>query len=114
MRKDKRRERDLARQRIVRLLRMADYIYPQEPELAMKYGELARRLALRTRVEIPKEWKWRYCRRCESFLYPGINAEIRVREKRFPHLVIRCEICGSIGRMPYIKEKKLRRVADIG
>ncbi len=109
-RKAKEREKDLARQRIARLLRLADEVYPEEPKLGLQYGELARRLALRTKVKIPRRWRWRYCKECGSFLYPGINADVRVRSRRFPHLVIRCRICGGIRRIPYLREKRARRV----
>ncbi len=111
-RKVREREKDLARQRIVRLLRLADEVYSKEPELGLRYGELARRLALRTRVRIPKEWKWRYCKRCGSFLYPGINADVRIRDRRLPHLVIRCRLCGEVRRIPYLREKRVKRVAS--
>mgnify|MGYP000085342220 CR=1 FL=1 len=109
MRRNKRRERDLAEQRIIRLLRMADEAYLREPELAMRYGELAKRISLRTNVRIPKEWRWRFCKRCGGFLYPGVNAEVRAKGKRMPHLVIRCGLCGAIRRVPYLREKKARR-----
>ncbi len=101
--------RDLAAQRMRLLLRMADEVYPWEPELGLMYGDLARRISLRTKVKIPQEWRWRYCKRCGSFLYPGINADVRVRERRFPHLVIRCRLCGGIRRIPYLREKRSAR-----
>ncbi len=110
--KAKEREKDLAKQRIVRLLRLADEVYPSEPELGLRYGELARRLALRTKVRIPEEWKWRYCKGCGSFLYPGINADVRTRDRRLPHLVIRCRLCGEMRRIPYLREKRARRSAS--
>jgi len=109
LRRDRKRERDLARQRIIKLLRMADSIYKTEPDLAIRYGELARRISLRSRVKIPREWRSRYCKRCGTLLFPGLNATIRTREKRFPHIVIRCNVCGSIRRIPYLREKSSRR-----
>lgn len=109
MRRDRRREKDLAKQRIIKLLRMADSIYRTEPGLAIKYGELARRISLRSRVKIPREWRSRFCKRCGVLLFPGLNASIRTRERRFPHIVIKCDICGSIRRIPYLREKSAER-----
>ncbi len=85
---------------------LADSIYMREPELAIKYGELARRIAQRSRVRIPREWRWRYCKKCKILLYPGINAQIRLRGRRLPHIVIKCELCGEIRRMPYLSERE--------
>ncbi len=109
MRRKRVREKDLAKQRIERLLKLADEVYPSDPDLGLQYGELAKRLALRVKVKIPRRWRWRYCKECGSFLYPGINADIRVRERRLPHLVIRCQLCGGIRRIPYLKEKRAER-----
>lgn len=102
--------RDIARQRIERLLTIADEIYPKEPDLGIKYGQLARSIALRSRVRIPEKWKWRYCKNCGAFLYPGVNAYVRARERRFPHLVIHCKLCGGTRRIPYMREKKPGKV----
>ncbi len=103
------KEKRIARERIVRLLRLADEIYREELDLALKYGELARRISLRTRVKIPREWKWRFCKNCGSLLFPGVNAQVRLRDRRMPHIVIHCLKCGSIRRIPYLREKRLRR-----
>lgn len=101
MRRDKKRERDIARQRIERLLSLADEIYMRDKELAISYGELARRISMRYRVRIPRKWSWRYCRNCKKFLYPGINMRVRIRSRRMPHIVMMCEECGGLNRHPY-------------
>ena len=103
------KEKAIAKERIVLLLRLADEVYKEDPDLALKYGELARRISERTRVKIPREWKWRFCKRCGSLLFPGKNAVVRVRDRRMPHLVIHCLRCGGIRRIPYLREKKFRR-----
>lgn len=95
------KEREIAHQRIVRLLKMADEIYRNDRELALAYGDLARRIAMRYRVRIPKEFKWRFCKHCKKFLHPGVNMRVRVRSKRMPHIVLKCGECGYISRRPY-------------
>ncbi len=103
------KERRIARERIVRLLKLADEIYKDDLELAIKYGELAKRISLRTKVKIPREWRWRFCKGCGSLLFPGVNARVRLRDRRMPHVVIHCLRCGSIRRIPYLREKRSRR-----
>ena len=71
----------------------------------MKYGELARKIAKRSKVKIPRRWKWRYCKRCGSFLRPGINLIVRTRPDRMPHIVLKCLVCGGVYRRPYLREK---------
>jgi len=84
-----------------RLLQLADEIYRRDKALAISYGDLARRIAMRSRVRIPKEWRWRFCRHCKKLLYPGVNMSVRARSRRMPHLVIRCYECGGVSRRPY-------------
>lgn len=95
------REREIASQRIRRLLSSADEIYKEDKDLAIAYGELARRIAMRVRIRIPMEWKWRFCKHCKKLLYPGVNMYVRTRPKRMPHLVLRCGECGGVSRRPY-------------
>jgi len=97
----------VARERIVRLLKLADEMYLRDAELAEAYGELARRIAMRTRVKIPREWRWRYCRKCKRLLFPGVTATVRIDSKS-QCLEIRCGRCGHVNRRPYIREKEGR------
>ncbi|MEM0017006.1 MAG: ribonuclease P [Candidatus Korarchaeum sp.] len=99
--RSKAREKEIASQRIRRLLKLADEIYREDKVLAMTYGDLARRIAMRSRVRIPREWRWRFCKHCKKLLYPGINMSVRARSKRMPHLVLRCDECGRVSRRPY-------------
>ncbi|RLG48424.1 MAG: ribonuclease P [Thermoproteota archaeon] len=97
-------QRVIARERVVRLLRLADEIHLRDLELAEAYGELARRIAMRTRVRIPREWRWRYCRKCKRLLFPGITATVRVNSRN-RCVEIRCGRCGHVNRRPYVREK---------
>jgi ribonuclease P protein subunit RPR2 len=40
------------------------------------------------------------CRHCKSFIYPGVNSRVRVQQRREPHMVITCLVCGKITRIP--------------
>ena len=108
-RERKLRARRIAKQRITILLRLADKISKENLQLAERYGELARKISLRCRVSIPREWKWRFCKSCKRLLFPGITAVIRTRSENYPHLTIKCLKCGNINRRPYIREKRKLR-----
>lgn len=89
---------DMAEQRIGRLFRLAQDIYPKSPELANRYVDIARRISMRHRVSIPREFKRRICKECGSFLVPGENCRIRIDGK---NIIITCLKCGAIKRYPY-------------
>ncbi len=93
--------RDLARQRIDILFQMAEKTFHREPELAQKYIDLALKIAKTARVRLPRKYKRRICKYCKSYLWPGVNATVRLRTNRRPHIVIKCRVCGRIIRIPY-------------
>ncbi len=74
-----------------------------------RYVYLARRIAMKMRIRFPKKWKRRICKKCGTFLLYGKNARVRVKSKRYSHVVITCLECGAIYRIPMIREKKEKR-----
>ncbi|MEM2136529.1 MAG: ribonuclease P [Candidatus Methanomethylicia archaeon] len=92
--------REIARERIERLFRLAEEVFHENPEMADRYVELARRISMKARVRISVKWRRRFCHKCYSFLVPGVNCHVRVRSRRSKHIVITCHKCGN--RMRYL------------
>jgi ribonuclease P protein subunit RPR2 len=97
-----------ALERINTLFAEAEKAFAKHPERSHRYVTLAYKLATRYKTKIPKKYKRRFCKHCKSFLMPGKNCIIRVREKR---VVYRCLECGGIMRYMYAKEKKAKTKA---
>ena len=95
---------DIARQRIDRLMGMAERVSLKDISLADRYAELAFKIAMRARVRLPRKYKLRICRKCRKYLLPGVTASIRIRSRRETHLVVKCLRCGYMRR--YIIRKK--------
>jgi ribonuclease P protein subunit RPR2 len=76
---------------------------------ANRYVHLARKIGMRYNVRVPRKYRMHYCRKCDSFLLPGVNAEYRLNEGK---ITVRCLNCGTIYRHPYIKEKKERIIRE--
>ncbi|WP_207588557.1 ribonuclease P protein component 4 [Halomontanus rarus] len=68
-----------------------------ETERARTYVRLARRIAERNRLSLPRAFKRFTCDSCDSYLRPGTNARVRLRDG---HVVITCD-CGHQARYPY-------------
>ena len=100
--------KEIARQRISTLFRLAVETVNEAPDLAQRYVEIARRIAMRSRLRIPKEYRRLICRHCKSFIFPGVNCRVRIQPKREPHVVITCLKCGKHMRIP-LKDRKNRR-----
>lgn len=92
--------KDLARQRIFILFNKSLSTVTTNPELARRYVEIALAISRKSGVPIPKQFKLNYCKKCHSFLMPGVTARIRLRGKGKKRLVIKCLSCGRIFRYP--------------
>lgn len=92
-RKDVAETKKIALERIKILLTKADAIYSDDPSLAQRYGERARKVAMKVKIQIPKKWRFRFCRKCKKFLYPGINAHVRIKSGTPSRVITYCELC---------------------
>ncbi|SEH11590.1 ribonuclease P protein subunit RPR2 [Natronorubrum sediminis] len=89
---------DIAAERLERLHKLArEAAANREDDRARKYVRLARRVAERNRLELPREFRRFTCDRCDSYLRPGVNARVRLQDD---HVVITCD-CGALARYPY-------------
>lgn len=94
-----RESKEIALERIRILFRLADEVFPKNPERAQRYVDLAKRIAMRVRIHLPNELRRRICRRCKGFLVPGVNCRVRIRQRREPHIAITCFRCGAVMRI---------------
>ena len=69
----------------------------QDPALASRQADLAKKIAMRHRVRMPYEIRQLYCRKCKSFIVPGRTARIRLGRlssgtQKAVHIT--CILCG--------------------
>lgn len=91
--------RQIALERIHTLFELAKSNIRKEPALAQRYAQIARRIAMKTRVRLPREYRRLICKHCKSFIYPNVNCRVRVQQRREPHTVITCLECGKHTRI---------------
>ncbi|MEM2026461.1 MAG: ribonuclease P [Candidatus Bathyarchaeia archaeon] len=94
---------NIALNRIKRLFNLAIEAFNERPDLSQRYVEIARKIAMRARIHLPKEYHLLICRRCKKFIFPGISSRIRLQPRREPHIVITCLYCGGYMRIPVKK-----------
>lgn len=97
----------IAMQRIQRLFSLARETFNEDPSLAQRYVDIARRIAMAARVHLPTEYRRQICKYCKSFILPGVNCRVRIKQQREPHVVITCFKCGKQTRIPLNKKEKL-------
>ncbi len=99
MKPEKRIIKDLALQRILRLLSLAEKIHDKEPALADRYGQLAMALARRARLGYPDILKIKVCRKCGSYMVLGKTQQVRIkRQGKTKIIVVKCLKCGYTRR----------------
>jgi len=94
----------IAKERIAILFDEAESSFAKHPERSRRYVELARKIGMRYNVRFEKRMKMRFCRKCNSYLKPGVNSRVRTDEKR-KSVLTTCLSCGHVSRHPYIREK---------
>lgn len=102
-------QKELARERIERLFALAGECFKEDPTLAKRYVELARKIGMKCQVRMPITLKMRFCRSCGSYLVSGSNSRTRIRPDGKGRVVVTCLECGKIKRYPMIREKLQRR-----
>jgi ribonuclease P protein subunit RPR2 len=94
----------IALERVERLFELAEQMLHEDANLSQRYVELARKIAMRERVKMPKEFKRMVCKHCKKFIYPNISCRVRIRPRREPHVVITCLFCNGKMRIPISKD----------
>jgi len=100
MRPPDRSYKKIAEERIDLLYTFAREVFRENPSLANRYVEIARRIGMRCGVRIPRELKRFTCKGCRSFLVPGANCRVRIRPNRRTTVVMTCLNCGKVKRYP--------------
>ncbi len=91
----------IAHERIAILFEQARLNSHLHPEWSDRYVELARRIAMRQRVRIPRRFKRQFCRHCYTFLVPGVNVRVRVQRGK---VIVTCLSCRR--QMRYLLGRK--------
>jgi ribonuclease P protein subunit RPR2 len=92
----------IARERIAILFAQARAAFATHPELSNRYVELARKIAMRQRIRIDREFRREFCRHCSSFLVPGTTSRVRVQGG---NVVVTCLCCRQRRRYPVGRDR---------
>ncbi len=68
------------------------------PKLAQRQAYLARKISSKHRVAMPYELKMCFCKKCKSFIAPGIDSKIRLGRSSLKSIRITCNFCGHTYR----------------
>lgn len=89
--------KEISAERVKTLFRQAEQVFSTDKVLANRYINLARKIAMKVQLPLPKELKRRYCKFCYSYLQPGVNSRARIRQGK---VIISCLECKKFTRVP--------------
>jgi ribonuclease P protein subunit RPR2 len=92
------RFKDLALERIYRIIDIAKETALYDLELANKQASIAKRISMRYKVRLPYEIRMLFCKRCKRFIVPGINSRVRIGRSNVKAIRISCLECNHIYR----------------
>ncbi len=90
--------RKIALERIQILIFNAISNAKTNPELSQRQAQIARRICTRHNIRIPYDLRIIFCKKCKSFIAPGINSKIRLGRASVKSIRISCNLCGHIYR----------------
>ena len=90
--------RKIAMERMEILIESAVINAKINPELSQRQALLARRISTRHKIRMPYNLRMVFCKKCKSFIAPGINSRIRLGRASVKSIRISCNLCGHTYR----------------
>ena len=69
-----------------------------DPELSQRQASIARRISTKYKIRMPYYLRMVFCKKCKSFIAPGINSRIRLGGASVKSIRISCNLCGHTYR----------------
>ena len=79
-----------ALEKIKMLFFEAEVQFKKNPSLSNRYVALARDIAMKFNIRIPKELKRRFCRHCYHYLVPDKTCRVRIHKSRVIYFCFNC------------------------
>ena len=69
-----------------------------DPELSQRQASIARRISTKYKIRMPYYLRMVFCKKCKSFIAPGVNSRIRLGRTSVKSIRISCNLCGHTYR----------------
>ena len=80
------------------------------PQLSQRQALLARKISTKYKIQMPYTIRIVFCKKCKSFIAPGINSKIRLGGTTVKSIRISCNFCGHTYRKIIHTSKKKREI----
>ena len=69
-----------------------------DPKLSQRQASIARRISSKYKIRMPYDLRIVFCKKCKSFITPGLNSRIRLGRTSVKSIRISCNLCGHTYR----------------
>ena len=69
-----------------------------DPDLSQRQASIARRISTKYKIRMPYYLRMVFCKKCKSFIAPGVNSRIRLGRTSLKSIRISCNLCGHTYR----------------
>ncbi|HSB83192.1 MAG TPA: RNase P subunit [Nitrosarchaeum sp.] len=90
--------RDIAIERMEILIKTAISNARTNQELSQRQALLAKKISTKYKIRMPYQVRISFCKKCKSFIAPGINSKIRLGRSSVKAIRITCNLCGHTYR----------------
>ncbi|MCZ6581840.1 MAG: RNase P subunit [Thaumarchaeota archaeon] len=91
-------KKKIATERMEILIKNAISNARTNPQLSQRQALLAKKISTRHRITMPYELRMTFCKKCKSFIAPGVNSKFRLGRSSLKSIRITCNYCGHIYR----------------
>ena len=92
--------RKLFTNEMIYLLNLADNISSEDLNLSNRYVHLARKISKKTKVTIPTNFAFKFCRKCNVWWIPSKTVQIRIHST---HITFTCLNCHTVRKKWLLK-----------
>src|SRR3989344_8337821 len=69
----------------------AESQFKKNPSLSNRYVDIARKIAMKYNIRIPRELKRKFCRHCYHYLVPDKTCRVRIHKSRVIYYCFNCK-----------------------
>ena len=68
------------------------------PGLAQRQAEIAKKISLKFKIKMPFEISSSFCKKCKKFIVPNISSRVRIGRSNVKSIRITCKFCSHTYR----------------
>ncbi|MBS3153462.1 ribonuclease P [Candidatus Woesearchaeota archaeon] len=87
----KKEKQEIALNKIKKLFTEASNQSKKNLSLSTRYVDIARKMAMKVNLRIPRELKRRFCKHCYHYLVPGKNCRVRIHKNKVIYYCADCK-----------------------